>query len=302
MDQVSGRSGEPLSKATLYATLKALRAFFEWLSQAPGYRSRVNFSDAEFFNLTANDARIARAERERPAPSLEQINHVLSTMSAATVIERRDRALVAFTLITGARDSATASFRLSHVDVAGGLVVQDARVVRTKRRKTFITQFFPVSDEALQIVMAWIHELTTVHFFGPNDPLFPATRVRPNAEGLFTVEGLERVPWSNAGPIRTVFKRAFTEAGLPSFNPHSFRKTLALLGERRCSTPEEFKAWSQNLGHEGVLTTFSSYGEVSSSRQAEIIAGLGAKRALGPDAAAVARVLDAAKASLLQGV
>ncbi|MFT7389645.1 MAG: integrase/recombinase XerD [Candidatus Endobugula sp.] len=59
-------------------------------------------------------------------------------------------------------------------------------------------------------------------------------------------------------------------AELPYFNPHSFRNTLAALGEKLCQSPEEFKAWSQNLGHEGVLTTFNSYGEVPESRQADI--------------------------------
>jgi len=39
-------------------------------------------------------------------------------------------------------------------------------------------------------------------------------------------------------------------------------------------TPEDFKAWSQNLGHEKVLTTFYSYGEVGNRRQGEIIKGL----------------------------
>ena len=48
-------------------------------------------------------------------------------------------------------------------------------------------------------------------------------------------------------------------------------KTLALLGGQRCKTPEQYKAWSQNLGHDHVLTTFTSYGDVSSYRQAEII-------------------------------
>jgi hypothetical protein len=47
-----------------------------------------------------------------------------------------------------------------------------------------------------------------------------------------------------------VFKEAFENAGLPSFNPHSFRKTLAQLGQKKCHTMEEMKAWSQNLGHE----------------------------------------------------
>ena len=35
--------------------------------------------------------------------------------------------------------------------------------------------------------------------------------------------------------------------------------------------PEEMKAWSQNLGHADVLTTFTSYGEVPLHRQKELI-------------------------------
>jgi integrase len=87
----------------------------------------------------------------------------------------------------------------------------------------------------------------------------------------FEVAGLDRKHWSSAGPIRIMFKQAFVSVGLPYFNPHSFRKTLAFLGGRRCRTPEEYKAWSQNLGHEHVLTTFCSYGDVSCYRQSEII-------------------------------
>jgi len=63
---------------------------------------------------------------------------------------------------------------------------------------------------------------------------------------------------------------------MPS-NPHSLRKTLAGLGQQICTTPEEIKAWSQNLGHDHVLTTFTSYGTVASTRQAEILAGLAAR-------------------------
>ena len=68
-----------------------------------------------------------------------------------------------------------------------------------------------------------------------------------------------------------IFRASFTGAGRPYADPHSFRKTLAQLGERLRRTPEEFKAWSQNLGHEQVLTTFSSYGQVAADRQAVLI-------------------------------
>ena len=83
--------------------------------------------------------------------------------------------------------------------------------------------------------------------------------------------GLARRHRSTASPIRAIFRASFEAAGLPYFNPHSFRTTLAQLGETVCQNPEQFKAWSQNLGREGVLTTFLSNGAVALRRQGQII-------------------------------
>lgn len=52
-------------------------------------------------------------------------------------IERRNRALIAITLLTGARDNAIASMKIKHVDLAEGSVFQDAREVQTKFSRTF---------------------------------------------------------------------------------------------------------------------------------------------------------------------
>lgn len=52
------------------------------------------------------------------------------------------------------------------------------------------------------------------------------------------------------------------------------RDTLTQLAYQRQLTPEQLKAWSQNLGHESVLTTLGSYGRVTSERQGEVIAAL----------------------------
>ena len=62
-------------------------------------------------------------------------------MPSATEIERRNRI---HALLTGARDSAIASMKLKHVDLVAGCVHQDARDVKTKFSKTFMTYFFPV--------------------------------------------------------------------------------------------------------------------------------------------------------------
>jgi integrase len=192
-------------------------------------------------------------------------------MPSSTDIELRNRALVAFAILTGARDGALASLKLKHVDLAQGHVFQDGRTVSTKRGKSITTWFFPVGEQPLRIVTEWIGHLRGALLWGNDDPLFPKTKVGVGATGSFEALGLERGCWSGATPIREIFRAAFTQAGLSYFNPHSFRNTLARLGERRCANAEAFKSWSQNLGHEGVLTTLTSYGAVEPARQAEII-------------------------------
>jgi len=291
-EQKGQQSGEKLSKATLHATLTQLKRFFHWLALQPGYKSRVQYADAEYFNLSDKDTRIATAKRQQRVPTLEQIKHVINTMPAVTEIERRNRALVAFTLLTGARDRAIASLKLKHIDMVAGCVNQDAREVETKFSKTFETYFFPLGEGVRTVVSEWVSFLRDEKLWGNDDPLFPATRICLGAGRQFEAAGLARKHWSNASPIRGIFRDAFVRAGLPYFNPHSFRNTLVQLGQEICKTPEQFKAWSQNLGHEKVLTTFLSYGEVACQRQGEIIRKLGKpNRAAPTDAEEIAEAV-----------
>ncbi len=272
--QKGERSGKPLSKSTMHSTLSQLKRFFEWVSQQPGYKSRIQYTDAEYFNLSEKDTRIATARREPEFPTLEQVKHVLDTMPTDSEIARRNRALIAFTLMTAARDSAAASLKLKHMDMIQGRVFQDAREVKTKRSKTFYTYFFPVGEEVLEIVAEWVEYLKNEKLWGNDDPLFPSTRIEVGPSRHFEAVGVKREHWSTTSPIRSIFENAFTAAGLPYYNPHSFRDTLTQLGERICKTPEHFKAWSQNLGHSKVMTTFFSYGEVAGQRQGKIIRDL----------------------------
>jgi integrase len=266
--------GKLLSAATVSTTLKHLRNFFLWLSREPGYRSRLNPNDAHYFNPSEQDRRIAGARREGHVPTLEDIKRVLDAMPSRSPVEKRDRALVAFAILSGARDGAIITFRLKHLDLAAGTVFQDGRDVKTKRRKTFTSTFFPVGPEPHGIVADYVNMLITDLRFEPDDPLFPATRVGQSADRGFAAMGLTRRPWSSAAPIRKVFRDAFAAVGLPYANPHSYRKTLVRLGQRLCQTPEEWKAWSQNMGHESESTTFVGYGEVASHRQREIMTAL----------------------------
>lgn len=275
-EQDSQVTGEKLSKATLHATLSHLKRFFNWLAGQPGYKSKFQYSDSDYFNVSEKDARIATARRSRPVATLEQVQHVLATMPAVTEIERRNRALVAFILLTGARDSAVASAKLKHIDLIGGSFYQDAREVQTKFSKTFTTFFFPVGGVALEIVSDWVSYLRQEKLWGNDDPLFPKTLTTISAAKRFEHATLGREHWANATPIRSIFRAAFEAAGLPYFNPHSLRNTLVRLGQQRCQSPEQLKAWSQNLGHDEVMTTLYSYGAVPDIRQGEIFKAMAA--------------------------
>jgi len=235
-EQRNQRTGDKLSKATLYSTLSNLKRFFQWLSEQPGYKSRLQYCNADYFNLSDKEMRVATTRREQKAPTLEQIKHVISNMPGDTEIERRNRALIAFTLLTGARDSAIASMKLKHVDLSTGSVHQDAREVKTKFGKTFTTYFFPVGDGIREIVTDWVTYLREEKLWGNDDPLFPSTRIALGASRQFGAVGLARKNWSNPTPIRTIFREAFEGVGLPYFNPHSFRNTLVQLGETLCQT------------------------------------------------------------------
>ena len=196
-------------------------------------------------------------------------------MPADTLVARRDQALFALAMLTGARVAALVSFRIGHLNVSEGYIEQDARTVRTKFAKTFRTWLMPVSQLAEQIVGAWHGELSADLTRGSDDPLFPATTVGLTPDGLLALIGLAHHGWRTTSPVRAIFRHAFAAVDLPYFNPHGFRDMLVHYAMSCNLPPEAMKAWSQNLGHASVLTTFTSYGAIPDHRQGELVKATG---------------------------
>jgi len=268
--QPNEQTGKPLSKATIGTTMRVLHNFFEWLAGQPGYKSKLSYSDADYFSISEKDLRINRATRVQPVPSMEQMHHVIAAMPAVSDIEKRDRAIVALILLTGVRDGALVSLKLKHINISEQRLDQDAREVKTKFAKTFQTWFFPVAGDALEIVSDWVGYLRHDLLFGDDDPLFPKTKVGVGDNG-FEVKGLDRQCWSNAGPVRKIFRKAFDAANLDYHSPHSVRSTLARFGQTLGLPIRTYKAWSKNLGHSNMMTTFHNYGDVPAEEQAKLI-------------------------------
>ncbi|WP_052254267.1 tyrosine-type recombinase/integrase [Leisingera sp. ANG-S5] len=273
LEQAKGATGKSLSKSTARAIMATLREFTLWLSQQDGFRSRIRASDAEYFNLSRRDEAEARAAPARPAPSIKQAMRAFEMMPASTPREMRDKAIFGLLCLTGIRIAALITLRLKHVDLYDKSVTQNPREVATKFGKsmhTFFAKGFPEAEAALR---AWIIYLEDKALYGPDDPLFPATAIAPQANTGFKAEGFTRRPWKSTEPARKIVNGAFIAANLPTFGPHAFRHMLARHAAKNCTSVAEIVATSQNLGHTDVLTTLRSYGQIDRDRMRELITG-----------------------------
>lgn len=262
---------QDLAAATILSTLNALKRFMRWLAIKPGYKSRIRQDDIAYLNLSEKDVRAASAPAERPYPSLPMIEQVIAKMPSGSAIEKRDRALIAFTAITGIRDGALVSLRVKHFDANRMLILQNPKEVATKFSKRIDTFLFPLNEQFESIALEWLRFLRDELLFADDHPLFPKTLVRQDENDHFEAAGLDRQPWANAAPVRAIFQEAFRAAGLPEFTPHSFRKTIVSEMYRRSLSVAECKAWSQNLGHEGAMTTLTSYGKIGLEEQGRLV-------------------------------
>ncbi len=169
----NGRTGAPITASTKRQVLHDLRGFFHWLADQPGFRSRITHSMADFFN--ADNRTLALANQSRPPayPSLQQVEHVLRTMPTSTPTEKRDRAIIAFCLLTGARVSAIITARLGNVDIIETVFLQDARDVHTKILKDDSRPCSSRKRFRAEILREYYRVASSIGLASPSDPLFP---------------------------------------------------------------------------------------------------------------------------------
>lgn len=293
--QISASTGRSLSTTMIVKILRNIQSFLKWLRTKKGNRSLLSETDIDYLNPSSAEKRLATMVREKQAPPLKTLCEVVKKMPCGTVLQRRDRAAIALSLVTGVRDHAQVTLMIRNFDPVERLLDQNPQTgVATKNRKHIKTWFFPVDPELDQIVIDWHSELIREHKFKPTDPLFPATQQRQDPDNCFAADGLSRSFWTTANVLRSIYCRTCEQAGLPFRKLHHIRDALSALGMQISRTPEMFKAWSQNMGHDSVLTTALTYGRVEDQRQRAIIKGLAGAATAGEDSLIVRGIRDAA--------
>lgn len=271
---LTGKTGKPMTAVSRVNIQVTVRAFIQWLADQPRYKTKITHSFAKYFSPNRKEKTIANSGRLKAAATPEQTSHAFRLMPTKSTFDRRNKALFALMVLTGARIDAVASLKVGHIDVVEGCVFQDGAEVRTKFSKSFTTWFLPVEQMYEDCLSNWIKELTENHLFGPTDPLFPKPQIKASrAEGYQNV-GLSREHYKSNDQLRKFIKASFSAAGLPPFTPHRFRNTLVAMSNRYITTPEQLKAVSMNFGHSSVQMTVDGYGQISPQRQGEVIKAL----------------------------
>ncbi|SER94298.1 Site-specific recombinase XerD [Tranquillimonas rosea] len=256
-----------LSNSTVRHRVSHLRAFFEWLRGQEGYR-RLSSSIPDYFVLPRCAAAPQTKERHKQYPSMDEAWCMVELMPQKTVIQRRDRAMVAFAFVSGFRASALSALRFDHVDFEGLSVEQDARDVPAKNGKTYRANWFPRTEQFQGVFLSWVQELKALGF-QPRDALFPdGKNVAARDPDAPPVE-----PLASSKPLQDAFAKASERIG-KAYTPHSVRHTLKALGARMCRSHEQRKAWSMNLGHSDEQITEKHYAKMSQSRSSEIMEAL----------------------------
>ena len=139
-------SGEALKAGTLRNLICPLINFFTWLAFHPEYKKYINHHDIKYLELSENESRANHLADFKEFPTIDIIETCVRNYPTVTEIDKRDRAMMAFTALTGIRDDALCSLKLRHFDPNRGIIKQYASDgVKTKFRKNFTTGYFPLS-------------------------------------------------------------------------------------------------------------------------------------------------------------
>jgi len=254
--------GKRICLTTYKTYLKYIKKYFLWLSHQPGYKSKIKSDIIEYFNIPRKENRIAAINQRVKFPSIEYCIKLVNSVVGDSEVDMRDKALIAFTTLTGMRDRAIVSLPLCCIDEIQMIVRQDPSAgVETKFTKYIISKIFEIDPHLVSAILLWVKYLKNKGF-SPNDPLFPRSKDNQTEIQLSFQSPIEVEPifWQSTSSIRLIFKKRSKQAGLDYYPPRAIRHTTVNYVIRNARNGQELKALSQHFGHEDVKTILQIYG------------------------------------------
>lgn len=275
------RSGELIKVTTLRNLITPLITFLRWYVSQRHFKSKINLTDIDYLELSHNEQHALITTDYKRFPTPEILVKIISNYPQETDMQRRDVAMVAFTMLTAPRVEALRSLKLRHLDIKGRILKQYASDgVKTKFGNNFNTFFFPLIDPIFEKVsMQYVDYVLKDKLFNRNDPIFPKMTPILNQEQEFEhVLSKEHLEGENA--IREAFKRVYEHSNVEYYHPHAIRDTLMQIAYDNNLNTNDMMAWSANFGHKNVNISLRSYGgRMNDNDRQSILKALGNKAA-----------------------
>lgn len=266
--------GEPLSMKTIHNKLNAVKDFFLWLYNQPGYHSHINLNHIKYLRLKNKTlTAIMTLGKYKKTPNINQVRLLINSIPIDNEIGRRDRALIAFTFLAGIRAKTLTTLKLGDVDLNEFTVeLNSLDGTDTKFGKYNNVFILPYDDEMLKYVIEWIYELLNIKKFKISDPLFPMTKME-NSPGSYCLNPSKVKPefWKNTSAINKIFRDRADQAKLPYNTTHGFRRANYQHGRKYTNNMEELSALSQNISHSTIEVSESHYGNIDPKIRKEIL-------------------------------
>jgi integrase len=246
-----------LNISTIKHRASHLKLFFEWLLKQPNAK-KLNKALPIHLNLPKkfhpNDN-----ERDETwsVPTIGQVTETLEELPTTTLLQRRNRAMIAVAFLGALRVGTTTTLMVKHLDIANQQIIQSGVESDTKNGKSLIINWFPVPPLFSTVAREWLSELKVLGF-REDDPLFPSNTdlKKPPKDGHSRVD-----PMKTISAIETAFKTACMLIG-QKFNPHMAKQCIGQMKYDLCKDARERKAWSLNMGHKSEAVTDFYYGDV----------------------------------------
>jgi len=266
-------NGKPISISTRHSYLRNLRKFFLWLSREPGYISKIPINSVAYLRLRLKEGKIAAQYTPPNFPTRDYVGKLFNSIDIKSEVDHRNSALVSCLHLTGMRVFAISTLPICCFDEEKLIVDQDPQEeVHTKFSKRIFSIVFNFDNRMLDTLIGWKKFLVSKGF-GMKDPLFPRSKLEHQKDGLCfeSATKVEPVFWKGTGRIREILEKISKEAGMEYFPPHTFRHLTIYLAIKYCRSIEQFKALSQNFGHEDIITILRVYANYAPYELQEIL-------------------------------
>ena len=154
---VSDLCNKAKSMSFITSNLRAIKDFLNWLERQRGYRSKINYDDIDYLNVSRNQRRAAKAQNYQKTYKYSEIIQTIRQMPDKTEKDLRDRAMVSLQALCTLRISELRTVKIRNMIEEDGILFIDVnpKNMSVKFAKQREAVFIPLPDDIIENVVVW---------------------------------------------------------------------------------------------------------------------------------------------------